>query len=143
MENALTSAIAMTVEDLAEAFELLGEWTERYRYIIDLGQKLPPLDETDRIDENLVNGCQNKVWIAAHPTADPTRLEFAADSESAIVKGLIAILLMVCAGRTREEICSLDYGAVFTRLGLDQHLSPARQNGLHGAIRVIQDYAGN
>ena len=132
-----------TVDDLLETFDLLGdEWEERFQYVIDLGKNLPDLPAADKVERNKVQGCQSQVWMTAHATADqPPRLEIAADADAFIVKGLVAILLLVYSGKTADEILSLDIEGLFQKLGLDRNLTPTRSNGLHAMVRRIQAYA--
>src|SRR5262245_51121076 len=110
----------MEVDELVANFEALGDWEERYRYLIDLGRKLPPLPEAERIEANKVRGCMSQVWLAAtRSPGPPARLELRGDSDAHIVKGLIALLFRLYAGRTPREMAALDVHAVFERLGLE------------------------
>ena len=119
-------------------FAFLGDWTERYQYLIDLGRKLPPLPEELKTDAHKVSGCQSQVWLL--PGGDALRLTFQAISDSAIVSGLIALLLRVYSGRSAQEI--LDTPPRFIEaIGLAQHLSPTRSNGLAAMLARIKDYA--
>ncbi len=127
-----------TIEDVYAAFEGL-DWEERYRLVIGLGRDLPPLPEEAREGTNLVSGCQSQVWLIARPEDGVVR--FRADSDSGIVRGLIAILLMLFDGRSPKDILTTDAHAVFTRLGLDRHLSATRQNGFRAMVQRIQQLA--
>ena len=130
------------VEELADTFEFLGDWEERYRYIIDLGRKLEPLPEEYKIDDYRVQGCVSRVWLV--PRADPTdesRIQFIADSDAHIVKGLIAIALQLFDDKTPEEILEVDAREVLRQLGLSEHLSPSRSNGFYAMIRRIRETA--
>lgn len=133
----------MTLADLAETFELLDDWEERYTFIIDLGRKLEPMPDGDRIEANKVRGCLSQVWLTAEarPADGGVRLHFRADSDAHIVKGLIAILLILFNDRTPDEIAALDAEAELQRLGLDQHISPNRRNGITAMIHRIKDAA--
>lgn len=123
---------------IVEEFSFFGDWTERYQYLIDLGRKLPPLPEEFKTEANKVQGCQSQVWLAAD--GDAQRLEFRAISDSAIVSGLIALLLRVYSGRSAREI--LDTEPRFVEaIGLAKHLSPTRSNGLAAMFKRIQDEA--
>ena len=123
---------------IAEEFAFFGDWTERYQYLIDLGRKLPPFPDESRIAENKVEGCQSQVWLVAG--GDAKRLDFQAISDSAIVSGLIALLLRVYSGRSAREI--LDTEPRFVEaIGLARHLSPTRSNGLAAMLKTIRDYA--
>ncbi|MDR3385849.1 MAG: SufE family protein [Rudaea sp.] len=124
---------------IAEEFSFFVDWTERYQYLIDLGRKLPPFADEFRIDANKVQGCQSQVWLVASGNAQ--RLDFSAISDSAIVSGLIALLLRVYSGRSAREI--LDTQPRFIQaIGLAKHLSPTRSNGLAAMLRRIQEHAG-
>ena len=122
---------------LAEEFELMGDWEDRYRYIIDLGRDLPPLAEDERSDANKVRGCASQVWLATEPGPNGTLL-FRGDSDAHIVRGLIAILLRLYSGRAPSEILAFDAKAAFERLGLSGALSAQRSNGLYSMIERIR-----
>jgi cysteine desulfuration protein SufE len=131
--------MTMTLDELSETFTLLDDWEERYKFIIDLGRKLEPLDEAQMVEANKVRGCMSQVWLVAAPLdGDTGRLHFRADSDAHIVKGLIAILLILFNDRTPEEITALDAEAEMARLGLDQHISPNRRNGVTAMIQRIK-----
>jgi cysteine desulfuration protein SufE len=132
----------MTVEELIENFAFLGEWEDRYRYLIDLGRKLPDFPETDKTDANKVEGCMSQVWMTGALTDDaPARLELRADSDAAIVRGLIAVLLTIYSGRTPEEIKTTDIEAIFHELELEGHISPNRRNGFYAMVQRIKTFA--
>ncbi|MFM1768893.1 MAG: hypothetical protein RJA22_1422 [Verrucomicrobiota bacterium] len=132
----------MTLEKLITNFELLGDWEERYGYLIDLGKKLPGLPEAEKTEDNRVHGCQAMVWMVmeADP-GHPGALRFRADSDAFIVRGLIAVLQLIFNGRTPEQILAADARAVLSQLGLDQHLSPTRKNGLFAMVERIRALA--
>ena len=130
--------VAGAQQELVEEFSFFDSWIDKYQYIIDLGRRLPPFPEEDRTDENRIRGCQSQVWFTARRAGE--RLEFTAISDAAIVSGLIAILLRIYSGRTPQDI--LDSSADFvSALGLDQHLSPTRSNGLASMLNAIQEFA--
>ena len=132
----------MTIEKLISNFELLGDWEERYAYLIELGRKLPGLPEGDRTEQNRVHGCQAMVWLRLQPDPDqPGRLRLRADSDAFIVRGLIAVLQLIYDGRTPAEIQAADAPAALRQLGLDQHLSPTRKNGLFAMVERIRALA--
>lgn len=135
--------MAMRVEELVENFELFDAWEDRYAYIIDLGKKLPPMPEHDRIDENKVRGCQSQVWLTSRvDRAGPEpHLFFSADSDAFIVKGLIAILLQLYDGQPASYVRETDALAVMEQIGLQQHLSPNRRNGLVSMVERIKRIA--
>ncbi|HEX4198227.1 MAG TPA: SufE family protein [Caulobacteraceae bacterium] len=124
-------------EDLAAEFDLLGDWEERYRHVIDLGRTLEPLSDAERSDANKVRGCASQVWLITEPKADG-RLAFRGDSDAHIVRGLIAILLRLYSGRTPAEILEIDARAGFEQLGLVGALSSQRSNGLFSMVERIR-----
>ncbi|HZR34205.1 MAG TPA: SufE family protein [Nevskia sp.] len=129
----------MELEELAETFEMLGDWEERYRYLIELGRKLPPLPEADRSEANKVRGCMSQVWLTAQTEpGPPLRLRFQGDSDAHIVKGLIAVLLLLYSDRTPRQILDTDVTEAFARLGLDSHLSMNRRNGFYSMVERIK-----
>jgi len=132
----------ITIEELLGEFEDFDTWEERYRYIIELGAELDDLPPEFRTEEHRVQGCISNVWlvIAVQPN-DPPLIQFRADSDSQIVRGLVAILLMLCSGRPAKEILALDIESVFERLELRKHLSRSRSNGLHSMIKRIRTLA--
>ncbi|MDP1873044.1 SufE family protein [Phenylobacterium sp.] len=133
--------IQKTLDDLAEEFDLLGDWEERYRYVIELGADLAPLSEAERSEANKVRGCASQVWLVTEPKADG-RVEFRGDSDAHIVRGLIAILLRMFSGRRPADILAFDVRAAFSRLGLSGALSTQRSNGLAAmAERIARDAA--
>lgn len=125
------------IDDLIEEFEFLGDWEERYRYLIDLGQAMPPLPETDKTDERRVKGCTSRVWLVIDPP-EAGRFRFRADSDAHIVKGLAALLVRLYSGRSRSDIAAIDPRDILTRIGLAEHLSPQRSNGLNAMIARIR-----
>lgn len=129
-------------DELAEVFDFLPDWTERYQYVIEMGSKLLPMPVELKTDATRVHGCQSVVhlYARAHP-GTPDRLDFLADSDADIVKGLIAILQRVFAGQPAKEIAAFDVDAFFRRLGLDQHLTSGRRNGLAGMVQKIKQNA--
>lgn len=132
----------MTIEQLIENFELLGDWEERYAYLIELGKKLPGLPGEQQTEANKVHGCQAQVWITreSDPSA-PGRFVFKADSDAFIVRGLIAVLLLLYNHRTAQEILAVDARTALSKLGLDRHLSPTRKNGLFAMVERIRALA--
>jgi len=129
----------MDIDEIAETFALLDDWEERYRYIIELGRAMPPFPEDERTRENAVQGCVSQVWLSSRPGAPGSgRIEFLGDSDAHIVRGLVAILLALYSGHTPEEILAIDAEAVLGRLGLREHLTPQRSNGLTAMVRRIR-----
>ncbi len=133
----------MTVDELIENFELLDDWEERYRYIIDLGKKLTPLDASEKTEAALVPGCVSRVWLhcETRPASEGAVLRFRADSDAIIVKGLVAIVLALHNGRTAQEIVAMDLDDLFDRLDLGNHVSANRRNGFVSMLGRIRAYA--
>jgi cysteine desulfuration protein SufE len=131
------NSIDDTLEDLAAEFDVLGDWEERYRYVIDLGRDLAPLSETERGDANKVRGCASQVWLVTEPQATGA-LQFRGDSDAHIVRGLIAVLLRLYSGRSPQEIIAFDAKAAFDKLGLAGALSAQRSNGLASMVARIR-----
>jgi cysteine desulfuration protein SufE len=130
----------MSIDEIIGNFELLDEWDDRYRYIIELGRTLPDLPEQARIDANKVQGCASQVWmetqVAPNGASGPV-LNFVGDSDAHIVKGLIAILFALYSGQSAREILSRDAVALFNKLGLSEHLTPQRSNGFRSMVERI------
>ena len=125
-------------QDIVDEFALFGDWSERYQYLIDLGKQLPEYPEADRTELWRVLGCQSMVWLKPEGSAD--QLNFVATSDSAIVRGLIALVLRVYSGRSAEEIANTEPEFV-EGIGLSGHLSPTRKNGLAAMLARIREYA--
>ncbi len=131
-----------TIDELVDDFEFLDAWEDRYRYIIELGDELEAMPAKLKTEENRVQGCVSNVWLVIHvPPGDPPTIQFVADSDSQIVRGLVAILLMLCSGRTPREVLAMDIESLFDRLELGKHLSRSRSNGLHSMIKRIRRLA--
>jgi cysteine desulfuration protein SufE len=124
--------------ELIEEFKFFDNWIDRYQYIIDLGRKLPDFPDEWRSEDNRIHGCQSQVWLKTDQNSD--RLEFLAISDSAIVSGLIAILMRVYSGQNPQDIVATPPDFI-RAIGLDEHLSPTRSNGLTAMIRVIKEAA--
>ena len=131
----MTASAALS--ELKDEFDLLGDWEERYRYVIELGKELAPLSDTERSEANKVRGCASQVWLVTEPQDDGA-LRFRGDSDAHIVRGLIAILLRLFSGRRPEEILAFDAKAAFEQLGLTGALSSQRSNGLASMVARIR-----
>lgn len=123
---------------IIDEFGYFDDWLERYQYLIDLGKKLPPLNPEDMTEDRLLSGCQSNVWFIA--AGDASRLEFRANSDAAIVSGLIALLLRVYSGRSADEILATEPEFV-DAIGLSEHLSPTRANGLNAMLKAVHNVA--
>ena len=125
-------------KSIVEDFELFDEWAEKYQYIIELGQKLPPLDDKYKLDENKIKGCQSSVWL--HAYTEGGKIYFEADSDSTFVKGEIALLINVLSGRSPKEIVDAELKFI-DEIGLKQHIAVTRANGLASMIKQMKLYA--
>ncbi|HEY4294260.1 SufE family protein [Luteibacter sp.] len=123
---------------IAEEFAFFSDWTERYQYLIDLGRQLPAFPDERKTEENRVHGCQSMVWLI--PSGDASRMHFDAASDSAIVSGLIALVLRVYSDRPAREIVETE-PAFIQEIGLAKHLSPTRSNGLAAMLARLKAYA--
>ncbi len=134
----------MSIEEIIDNFDVLPDWEDRYRYIIELGRTLEPLRDDERTPETKVRGCASQVWLVSELSgvgAD-TKLSFRGDSDAHIVRGLIAILFSLYSGQTAKRILTIDEKAVLVQLGLNDHLSPQRSNGLVSMVaRIKRDAA--
>jgi cysteine desulfuration protein SufE len=142
MERRRTAAgTSMSINEIIENFELLEEWDDRYRYLIELGRALPPLPDAARTDANKVQGCASQVWLATaikpNGSAGPV-LAFEGDSDAHIVRGLIAILFALYSGKGAQEILEADAIKLFEKLGLREHLTPQRSNGFRSMVNRIR-----
>lgn len=127
------------IEDMISDFEFLEDWEDRYVHVIDMGKALPPLEPALKTDATKVKGCVSQVWlISAHKGGPDPVLTFKGDSDAHIVKGLVAVVLEIFSGRKASEILSLDAKAILEKLGLAEHLSPQRSNGLQAMIARIK-----
>ena len=148
----------LTLTDLITEFDELGDWEARCEHLIDLGREIPPMATSEKIEANLVHGCQSNVWLVAELTTLPPQatpatgqpgtavavepvLSLRANSDAMIVSGLIAVLMLVFNGRTPREILDTDVLAIFKRLELDRHLSSQRRNGLFGMVQRVRHLA--
>src|SRR6185437_1566367 len=135
----------MALENVIADFQLLDDWEDRYRYVIELGRALPPLPEAARTEANRVRGCASQVWLAtevngATDGAAP-RLSFKGDSDAHIVRGLIAILFAIYSGKTADDVLGTDAQAIFAELGLKEHVTPQRSNGFAAMVERIRSDA--
>jgi cysteine desulfuration protein SufE len=132
----------MTINELQdefiETFELFDDWEEKYEYIIDLGKKLPELDEQHKTDDNIIKGCQSVVWL--HSRFEDGKVYFEGDSQAIIVKGLVSMLLKVLSGHTPNEILDADLYFI-NKTGLTSHLAQTRSNGLASMVKQMKAYA--
>ncbi|MDB3913922.1 SufE family protein [Flavobacteriaceae bacterium] len=125
-------------EEIIDEFNLFDDWMERYEYLIELGRSLPIIDQQYKLDENIIKGCQSKVWL--HSEMNHTKIDFTADSDAILTKGLVALLLRVFSNQTPEDILKADT-LFIDEIGLKEHLSPTRANGLVSMLKQIKLYA--
>lgn len=132
-------------QEIVETFEFLDDWEDRYRHVIDMGKTMPPLDEALRVPATKVDGCASQVWIVPHIEGNGPEavFTFQGESDAMIVRGLIAILSALFNNVTVQQVVDTDAAAAFAQLGLDQHLSAQRSNGLRAMIVRIQSLAQN
>ena len=133
----------MNLNEIVDNFELLDEWDDRYRYLIELGRELEPLDEVAHNDTNKVRGCASQVWVetTVHRDEPEPRLTLKGDSDAHIVRGLVYIVLATFSGRRAEDIVNIDAQEIFARLGLTAHLTPQRSNGVRSMVERIKSDA--
>ena len=140
----MSTAAPMTIEELIEEFDDLGDWADQCEILIDMGRELPHMPAELKTDETKVHGCQSNVWMVASVSdSEPRTIELIADSDAMIVRGLLTVILMVYSSRTPQEIHNTDIKGIFSRLGLDRHLSTARKNGLGGMVSRVRQIADN
>ncbi|MBD5194764.1 MAG: SufE family protein [Bacteroides sp.] len=132
------ATINETQDEIIEEFEGMTDWMDRYAYIIDLGNTLAEYPDSEKTPQNLIEGCQSRVWIDAKESEG--KIEFQADSDALIVKGIVALLMRVLNDRTPDEILDADLYFI-DKIGLRDHLSPTRSNGLVAMVKQIRDYA--
>ena len=136
------SSIPMTIDELIEEFDALGDWADQCEVLIDMGRDdLPPMPAELKTEANRVHGCQSNVWMVASVDEDSGRIHLTADSDAMIVRGLLCIILMAYSGQLPAQILATDIRSIFDRLGLDRHLSPQRKNGLTGMVNRVREIA--
>jgi len=132
----------LTPEEVIDNFEFLEDWDARYAYLVELGEKLPPLDEAHRVEENRVKGCMSKVWVC--PVAserNPGRIDYVGDCDTAVIKGVLALLIGLMSDRTPEEVEAVDLDGLFEELKLAEHLSPNRHFGIFAVVELMKAQA--
>ncbi len=132
-------AMTASIDTIRSDFEFLDDWEDRYRYVIELGQDLPPFPDAERTETNKVRGCASQVWLVSHKgdETDPV-LTFEGDSDAHIVRGLVAIVLALYSGHSASEILAINAEDTLRSLGLDEHLTPQRSNGLRSMVQRIR-----
>ena len=127
-------------DEIIEEFSVFDDWMDKYQLLIDIGQEQEPLDEQYKTEQNLIDGCQSRVWLQADYENETGVIEFRAESDALIVKGIVALLIRVLSGHTPEEILGADLYFI-DRIGLKEHLSPTRSNGLLAMVKQMRMYA--
>ena len=127
------------LDDIVEAFDLLGDWEQRYQYLVELGEQLPPLPRQLQNEDNRVKACMSKVWVVAD--ARDGRISFRGDCDTPVIKGVLALLINLCDGLTLAQIQRIDMDEIFERLQLDEHLSPNRHVGVYAMFDLMKQKA--
>lgn len=131
-----------TLDEIVDIFELLGDWDQRYAYLVELGEQLPEMPAEEKIEGNKVKGCMSQVWIRAHTNEnDSDLINFHGDCDTSIIKGVLALLIQMVDNRTLDEIEKLDVDEFFERLELDEHLSPNRHVGVYAIVDLMKKQA--
>jgi cysteine desulfuration protein SufE len=140
MSQNSTTSTGPSIDELVANFELIDDWEERYRYLIEIGRDLPPLDEAEKTEENRVKGCASQVWLVTEPVGagDALTIRYRGDSDAHIVRGLVALTLLAFSGKTPEAILATDLFEIFGRIGLSAHLTPQRSNGVRAMVERIR-----
>jgi cysteine desulfuration protein SufE len=124
------------LDDYVAAFDLLDDWEQRYEYLVELGEELPPMAQHLKTEENRVKACMSKVWVDI--TAEDGRVRIEGDCDTSIIKGVLALIINLCNGLTPDQIAQIDMDEVFGRLSLDSHLSPNRHVGVYAMFELIK-----
>lgn len=130
----------MDIAELEENFSFFENWEEKYQYVIDLGHKLEPLADSFKTEQWKVQGCQSQVWLV--PEFKNGTFHFKGDSDAILVRGIIAIILLIYNDKTPQQIKSVDVMEIFAKLGLEENLTPSRRNGMLSMVAKIKEYAG-
>lgn len=131
-----------TLDELVDIFDLLGDWDQRYAFIIDIGEGMPELPEALRTEDNKVKGCMSQVWISAYNKAGhPGQIYYHGECDTPVIKGVLSLLIQLCEGKTLKELQQLDVDEFFERLNLDEHLSPNRHVGVYAIVELMKQQA--
>lgn len=130
-------SINYTINDLKEAFTLMDDWEDRYRFLIELGGQLPPMAEELKTESSEVRGCTSQVWMVMLPSKE-NKVDFLADSDAQIVRGLIAVLFAIYHGQPMEKVKDIDVDGIFDELGLSSHISPNRRSGFFSMVEKLK-----
>jgi len=131
-----------SIDDLIDDFALLGDWDTRYQYLVELGEQLPPMPDALKTEDKRVKACMSKLWISAYPDpSQPDRIRFHGDCDTAIIKGVLAVLIDIASGHSAEEIAAIDFDRLFQQLELAEHLSPNRHVGIYAIVDKLRQQA--
>lgn len=129
-------------DEMVDIFELLGDWEQRYQYLVEMGGQLPSLPEYLRVDDNKVRGCMSQVWVSAYTDPDqPGLVRYHGDCDTSVIKGVLALLIQLVSGHAVDEVESLDMDEFFSRLQLNEHLSPNRHVGVYAIVDLMKQQA--
>ena len=132
-------AVMDGLDDIVDVFEMLGDWDQRYNYLVELGEQLPPMPEHLMTDENNVKGCMSTVYVSAYRDKNnPELIQYHGYCDTSIIRGVLAVLIQLVGGRTADAIEQLDVDELFERLNLDEHLSPNRHVGVYGIVALMK-----
>jgi cysteine desulfuration protein SufE len=130
------------IDEILDTFDLLGDWDQRYQFLVELGEQLQPMPETARQHHNKVKECMSQVWVRAQPNRDnPETLEYVGDCDTSIIKGVVALLIQLFSGKSPREIMDIDVDRLFTGLHLAEHLSPNRHVGVYAIVNKMKAQA--
>ncbi len=129
----------MSIDDLIDNFAFFDCWEDKYQYVIDLGRQLEPLENEYKCEQWKIKGCQSQVWLV--PQFNDSHIHFRGDSDAILVKGIIAIVLLIYNDKTKDEIKRIDIAQIFAKLGLEENLTPSRRNGMMSMVAKIKEYA--
>jgi len=133
----------LTLDEIAETFEILDDWDLRYQYLIELGESLPNMPTELKVDVNKVHECMSQVWILPYASeADPNKIHYHGDCDTSIIKGVLALLIQLVDNKSSDEIQQLDVDEIFSRLNLAEHLSPNRHVGIYAIVNLMKNQAG-
>lgn len=142
MCDAAAASPMTALDEIAQTLELFDDWEQRYEYLVELGEQLPRMPAELKIEENRVKGCMSRVWVSAYPDkSQPHLLHFHGDCDTSIIKGVLALLIQLADGRSQQQIQQLDVDQFFSRLKLDQHLSPSRHFGIYAIVELMKQQA--
>ncbi len=131
-----------SIDDLIDDFALLGDWDTRYQYLVELGEQLPAMPDALKTEDKRVKACMSKLWISAYPDpSQPDRIRFHGDCDTAIIKGVLAVLIDIASGHSADEIAAIDFDRLFQQLELAEHLSPNRHVGIYAIVDKLRQQA--